>query len=68
MNLFLVLIPQSLNTQFLNLAPYNEYDEDDVQKTELFLRSNNEVYTFHYVFFCAIIIALLNTIQNEVQR
>ena len=25
MNLFLILIPQSLNSQFLNLAPYSHY-------------------------------------------
>ena len=43
MNLFLILIPQSLNSQFLNLAPYSHYDEDGVQKSHLVLRSNNEV-------------------------
>ncbi len=43
MNLFLILIPQSLNSQFLNLAPYSHYDEDGVQKSDLVLRSNNEV-------------------------
>jgi hypothetical protein len=43
MNLFLILIPQSLNSQFLNLAPYNHYDEDGVQKSDLVFRSNNEV-------------------------
>jgi len=43
MNLFLILIPQSLNSQFLNLAPYSNYDEDGVQKSDLVLRSNNEV-------------------------
>ena len=45
MNLFLILIPQSLNSQFLNLAPYSHYDEDGVQKSDLVLRSNNEVWT-----------------------
>ena len=44
MNLFLILIPQSLNSQFLNLAPYSHYDEDGVQKSDLALRSNNKVY------------------------
>jgi len=43
MNLFLILIPQSLNSQFLNLAPYSHYDEDGVQKSDLVLRLNNEV-------------------------
>jgi hypothetical protein len=43
MNLFLILIPQSLNSQSLNLAPYSHYDGGDVQKTDLILRSNNEV-------------------------
>ncbi len=43
MNLFLILIPQSLNAQFLNLAPYGHYDEDGVQKSDLVFRSNNEV-------------------------
>ncbi len=47
MNLFLVLIPQSLNSQFLNLAPYSHYDEDGVQKSDLVFRSNNEVWN-HY--------------------
>ena len=45
MNLFLILIPQSLNSQFLNLAPYSHYDEDGVQKSDIALRSNNEVCT-----------------------
>ena len=44
MNLFLNLIPQSLNSQFLNLAPYSHYDEGGVQKSDIALRSNNEVY------------------------
>jgi 5-methyltetrahydrofolate--homocysteine methyltransferase len=44
MNPFLILIPQSLNSQFLNLAPYSHYDEDGVQKSDLVLRSNNEVW------------------------
>ena len=44
MNLFLILIPQSLNSQFLNLAPYSHHDEDGVQKSDLALRSNNKVY------------------------
>ena len=44
MNLFLILIPQSLNSQFLNLAPYGHYDEDSVQKSDLVFRSNNEVW------------------------
>ncbi len=48
MNLFLVLIPQSLNSQFLNLAPYSYYDEDGVQKSDLVFRSNNEVWN-HYL-------------------
>ena len=43
MNFFLILIPQPLNSQFLNLAPYRHYDEDGVQKSDLVLRSNNEV-------------------------
>jgi hypothetical protein len=43
MHLFLILIPQFLNSQFLNLAPYSHYDEDSVQKSDLNLRSNNEV-------------------------
>jgi len=43
MNFFLILIPQSLNSQFLNLAPYSHYDEDGVQKSDLVRRSNNEV-------------------------
>jgi len=47
MNLFLILIPQSLNSQFLNLAPYSHYDEDGVQKSDLALRSNNEVCTYY---------------------
>ena len=37
------LIPQSLNSQFLNLAPYSNYDEDGVPKLEFELRSNNEL-------------------------
>ncbi len=37
MNLFLILIPQSLNSQFLNLAPYSHYDEDGVQNRTWFL-------------------------------
>ena len=51
MNLFLILIPQSLNSQFLNLAPYSHYDEDGVQKLDLSLRSNNEVCNilFHHI-------------------
>ena len=44
MNLFLILIPQSLNSQFLNLAPYSHYNEDGVQKSDLVRRSNNEVW------------------------
>lgn len=47
MNLFLILIPQSLNSQFLNLAPYSHYDEDGVQKSDLVFRSNNEVCSWH---------------------
>ena len=47
MNLFLILIPQSLNSQFLNLAPYSHYDEDGVQKSDLVLRSNNEVWNIN---------------------
>ena len=43
MNLFLILIPQSLNSQFLNLAPYSHYDKDGVQKSDIALISNNEV-------------------------
>ena len=50
MNLFLILIPQSLNSQFLNLAPYNHYDEDGVQKSELVLRSTNEVCKYIYFY------------------
>ena len=49
MNLFLILIPQSLNSQFLNLAPYSHYDEDGVQKSDLVLRSNNEVWSYDKV-------------------
>ena len=48
MNLFLILIPQSLNSQFLNLAPYSHYDEDGVQKSDLVRRSNNEVCKSNY--------------------
>ena len=51
MNLFLILIPQSLNSQFLNLAPYSHYDEGDVQKTDLILRSNNEVCMYYIVAY-----------------
>ena len=46
MNLFLILIPQSLNSQFLNLAPYSHYDDDGVQKSDLVFRSNNEVWIY----------------------
>jgi len=42
MNLFLILIPQSLNSQFLNLDPYSYYGEDGVQKSDIALKSNNE--------------------------
>jgi hypothetical protein len=50
MNLFLILIPQSLNSQFLNLAPYNHYNEDGVQKSELVLISNNEICKYIYFY------------------
>ncbi len=49
MNFFLILIPQSLNSQFLNLAPYSHYDEDGVQKSDIVLRSNNEVCILMYI-------------------
>ena len=42
-------IPKYAIPQF---GPYNPYDESGVQKTELFVRSNNEVcneYKHHYV-------------------
>jgi hypothetical protein len=44
MNLLLILIPQSLNSQFLNFALYSHYDEDSVQKSDIALSSNNKVY------------------------
>ena len=43
MNFFLILIPQSLNSQCLNLPPHSHYEEDGVQKADLFFRSNNDV-------------------------
>jgi len=49
MNLFLILIPQSLNSQSLNLARYSHYDENGVQKSDLVLRSNNEVCMKDYI-------------------
>ncbi len=55
MNLFFILIPQSLNSQFVNLAPYSHYDEDGVQKSDLVFRSNSEV---------CIIVILTAFIQN----
>jgi len=49
MNFFLILIPQSLNSEFLNLAPYSHYDEDGIQKSDIALRSNNEVCHNYYL-------------------
>ncbi len=43
MNLFLILIPQSLNSQCLNLPQHSHYEEAGVQKADLFFRSNNDV-------------------------
>ena len=59
MNLFLILIPQSLNSQFLNLAPYSHYDDDGVQKSDIVFRSNNEICINVFMFkTCRKIIAI----------
>ena len=63
MNLFLILIPQSLNSQFLNLVPYNHYDEDHydedgVQKSDLVFRSNNEVCKYIHFYQNVVLIFL----------
>ncbi len=46
---FPYLNPSIPKFTILNLAPYNPYDEDGVQKSDLVFRSNNEVciYVMH---------------------
>jgi hypothetical protein len=73
MNLVLILIPQSLNSQFLNLAPYSHYDEDGVQKSDLVFRSNNKVCNkwfrkMKYLFVIASLFLLNSGFQAFAQQ